>query len=239
MTGVKNRIGAQMKNLRKGDAVMAIAILTALKELNAQLANEKIDPLGYKYEPIKLDPILDADSDTLTSEFVLPPLFDSSNTPDNLLLVDKIVTLLDRSEAAVTEVIERYVAEFGESELIDSVIEVVKGSNEDFLDSEEGKLDQTETDVDPPLVNTDVFMPVELTPEASLEGGQAELLVSEDLPTVNIDPRGEGRFESSDPTLQTTLDVLDQLHDKIPEPIVSKGTDTYNQLTGGLDDQKP
>lgn len=53
------------------------------------------------------------------------------------------------------------------------------------------------------------------------------------IPDTTIDPRGEGTYESENVIVQQIFDAaIKPLHDSVPSPINSLGTDIYNSVIG-------
>jgi hypothetical protein len=216
-----------MNAKRRQQGVLMFAILAALEQIDVQAAMGLLpDVTEYRVDPLKLEELIPTD-ERFSSTFALADLFDAGLADPDLLLVDRISSLMAESKSEI----ERYITEYHD---------LYQENPPAFAD------ELTLAKELPPE-------PVGVKPEpVELAGFEKGLVKAADwsidmndkgqlevdtglLPKTEIDPR-DSTYKSENETLQQALDVV-AVVDQLASPIrTGVAENAYNNVTEELRD---
>lgn len=210
-----------------------MAIFEALRNFEQQFKETRSTFEGYHFRPLSegFNKILDVEEvEQIRSYFETHDL-----APENLVLKSEILDLKEAEEIDAKEN-ERILATYEEQK------------TENFTSGEQASEFVAEPVLEAPFEAVTVstvpdVVEQKIAPTLDMnEDGQLALdtgAISDLVPDTTIDPRGEGTFESDSQLLQHIFDVaVEPLHDTVPSPINSLGTEAYNGLVGRDDGEQ-
>lgn len=216
-----------MNAKRRQQGVLMFAILAALEQIDVQAAMGLLpDVTEYKVDPLKLENLIPND-EQFPATFQLADIFADGLADPDLLLVDRINSLMLESKTEIERYVSKYQAQYQENppafadeiaaaeELIPDPVEV-KPEPVELAGFEKGLVKAADWSID---MN---------------DKGQIDIDTGL-LPSTEIDPR-DSTYRSENETLQQALDVV-AVVDQLASPIrTGIAENAYNNVTESVRD---